>query len=713
MKKLNILVIMGLFPLLPFFKVAAEMVPFVIPADIHPESEIAMTFHPLESKDRLCAKSHFYNQSGQRIRLWGVNLSFAANFPTHEDSRRLVKRLAAAGVNSVRCHHMDTRNWPYGIWDKNGKDFHPEALDRLDFLIDQLAKHGIYTNINLHVGKKFSIDLDIPESGREFDKVVDLFTPQLMEAQKEYACRLLTRRNKYRENMTYAEDYAVAIVEISNEDSVFMSDGNENNLSNWNAEHTLRNLPPFYAQLLQEQYNVWLMKKYSTVDNLKKAWLPDSGAPCGTMSSESLKEGNIQVFAESESTHRKVDRMVFLAETEKTYYDEMKRFLTDELNCKAMITGTIVFSPMSLYTQSNMDFIDSHAYWQHPKFPNRDWDEADWFINQKPMSYRPQESVLPRLAAQRMEGKPFTVTEYNHSAPLDSQAECVPMIASFAAAQDWDGLWLYTYSHENDQWGRKHLSNFFDIDTNPSKWGFMQAGAAIFRDVGLKPFAEQTLAALTTSEANITESLVRVHWEIEQNMLAFFGPIYPYMVSTAFYHAPYHPKKIRQRPTEVNPAEKANLTWSALGDEGLYLVRNDQCRIMAGSAKWFQSVVEDVFVKIDHPGFIVMTITSLDGKPIGSSTKILITACGRCENTDMKFSEDRRTIGNHWGRAPVLIEPVEGSVKLPSSITGHTMTCKILKPDGTIREQFAVMENVLRLKPEYGTMWYLVERKKK
>ncbi len=58
------------------------------------------------------------------------------------------------------------------------------------------------------------------------------------------------------------------------------------------------------------------------------------------------------------------------------------------------------------------------------------------------------------------------------------------MIASFAAAQDWDGIWLFTYSHAADNWARETMSGFFDIDTNPAKWGFMRACTAIFRDRG-------------------------------------------------------------------------------------------------------------------------------------------------------------------------------------------------------------------------------------
>ncbi len=137
------------------------------------------------------------------------------------------------------------------------------------------------------------------------------------------------------------------------------------------------------------------------------------------------------------------------------------------------------------------------------------------------MTDHPAEATLFRLAAERLHGKPFTVSEYNHPAPLDSQAECVPMIASFAAAQNWDGVWLYTYSHSSDAWYRENMNSYFDIDTNPGKWGFMRAGAAIFRDPG-PPYAgtdqenEFTYVSLTKSSDIVTE-LGKLHLKHDRN----------------------------------------------------------------------------------------------------------------------------------------------------------------------------------------------------
>ena len=65
-------------------------------------------------------------------------------------------RLRIWGVNGVRVHHHDSSNAPRGIWggyDGTRRVFSLEAIDRQDYLLDQLHRHGIYVNLNLHVSR--------------------------------------------------------------------------------------------------------------------------------------------------------------------------------------------------------------------------------------------------------------------------------------------------------------------------------------------------------------------------------------------------------------------------------------------------------------------------------------------------------------------------------------------------------------------------------
>jgi hypothetical protein len=166
---------------------------------------------------------------------------------------------------------------------------------------------------------------------------------------------------------------------------------------------------------------------------------------------------------------------------------------------QAPVTGTIGLGPLGTLSQSKMDFVDAHAYWDHPQFPKGDWSTTNWLIKNKPMVDDPAGSPLWALAATRVAGKPFTITEYNHSAPNEWEAETIPMIATYAALQDWDAVFLFAYSH-NDQFEKSHANGFFDIEGNWTKMAAMPLAARIFLGQGVKPLASVTRTAVAKSD---------------------------------------------------------------------------------------------------------------------------------------------------------------------------------------------------------------------
>jgi hypothetical protein len=65
------------------------------------------------------------------------------------------------------------------------------------------------------------------------------------------------------------------------------------------------------------------------------------------------------------------------------------------IRCGALVTGTIALG-RSAYAQSDMDYIDSHAYWQYPR--PRPAGGANWLIEQQPYDY-PDRATLFRIVA--------------------------------------------------------------------------------------------------------------------------------------------------------------------------------------------------------------------------------------------------------------------------------------------------------------------------
>ncbi len=828
---------------------AETMVPFVIPPRMPDDGPLATSSPAFPAGgSRITVDGNRFVRDGRRVRIWGVNTCFGANFPAPDIAPAVAARMAAAGINSVRLHHMDTARWPRGIWEKKeGKTIEPEALARLDVFIDELAKRGICVNLNLHVGRAHSRYCGAPAPNTRYDKIVGIFTPQLVAAQKDYARRILDRVNT-RRKVRYAEDPAVAFVEITNEDSLFM----------WSARRDLRGLPDFYAAILRDRYNAWLRQRYESTDALREAWshgakplgdcllknpdigsgdgLPGSwhlerhgdcaaaaapvsyggkkalrvaieridetnwhlqlkqgdvriaggtyytlivvaaapeprtvgytvgmnhapwrplglsgsfdlkpawqtfragftaragddnarvsfslggaktdvllarielrpGGMVGLGAGESLEKKNVAVFPGGVSAPRRRDRMMFLADTERGYFDDLHRYIRKELGCGALVTGTIIFGPLGLYGQGGMDYYDAHAYWQHPRFPGRPWDPNNWLVNQEAMTDHPDDSTLIRLAAQRPADKPYTVSEYNHPAPNDCQAECVPLIASFAAAQDWDGIWLFTYGNAGERWESRRFRGFFDMHMNPAKWGFVRAAAAVFRDGGIAPLPGALTAPI--GELPRLADLHRAHDRDMMTLLAATLEDFSWRDLLRRRVAVTVGKK--ETPRLADAPAGTEVTWRTAGGKGACAVQSTGARVYAGRPGIMAEATGGAFV-LESPAFAAVIAAALDGKPLPDSGRVLVAACGRCENTGMAFSQDRRTVGRKWGTEPVLIEPVTGRLLVP----GAGRTARALTPDGsaagTARLTAADGGQVLHLAPRHATMWYLLQK---
>lgn len=155
---------------------------------------------------------HFVNDAG-RIRFNGINIVGGANFPSHSQAKRMARRLAHLGFNMARLHYFDLSVYTFrsikekGILADDGTflTFDPEQLDRFDYMVYQFRKHGIYSNINLLVGRRF-------KRRNGFDK-------ELQQKELDYAKALLTHVNPYT-GLAYVDDPAIALIELNNENAV-------------------------------------------------------------------------------------------------------------------------------------------------------------------------------------------------------------------------------------------------------------------------------------------------------------------------------------------------------------------------------------------------------------------------------------------------------------------------------------------------------------
>jgi hypothetical protein len=108
--------------------------------------------------------------------------------------------------------------------------------------------------------------------------------------------------------------------------------------------------------------------------------------------------------------------------------------------------------------------------------------------------------------------------------------------------------------------------------------------------------------------------------------------------------------------------------------------------------------------------FAAITLTAMDDRPLAESSRILITAVGRVENTGMGWNENHTSVSDKWGTAPTLAEGISADVVLASSLRRTRLSP--LDSRGQPREGEEVPSPAGSLSfsvgPKYQTLWYLL-----
>ncbi|TNF39567.1 MAG: hypothetical protein EP310_10350, partial [Bacteroidetes bacterium] len=234
---------------------------------------------------------HFkFENKAETERFVGVVNVAISNFPTKTEAKILAARMAKFGINLVRIHLMDVEGI-YGLFQNSAQNtlqISADRLDRMDYFIKYLKDKGIYFNFCIHAGRiyKTADGIDSPVKNDQ-SKYVTLFNRKIIDLQKDFAQKIIGHVNPYTK-LTYADDPAMANLELTNENSMF------NGWLGWQSDYifgeTTGGIGPFYSSELDVKFNNWLEEKYKTDSTLSKAWQGNGG---GTVT-ELVKNGSFE-----------------------------------------------------------------------------------------------------------------------------------------------------------------------------------------------------------------------------------------------------------------------------------------------------------------------------------------------------------------------------------------------------------------------------------
>jgi hypothetical protein len=666
----------------------SRWIPYVLPWDDAP-----LDLSSLYTAEKPAGKHGFLRAEGDRLvfedgceaRFWGTLFNGAANFPSHEYSEKVARRLAKFGVNMVRTHQLDadwtTPNifqYTRGRHRNDSLTLDPESMDRLDYLIACLKAQGIYIYLDQLCHRKFKPGdgVDNVDGLHKYGGTPQsLFDPRMMELQKEYSRRLWTHVNPYT-GLAYKDDPAIALMELTNENDTFRAN---------------RNLEP-YRTRLEKRYRDW-------ADNEGRS------VPEGSVDFDKLTP----------------DLTCFLTDLFKAYCDEMTANLR-VIGVRTPITGTNWNTWSGLcgfWAMRDCDYMDSHAYWDM-------WNDVRG--NNVPAIGLENDPLVQPLSARRRLTRPFFVSEWDVTWPNEWRATAPLHLAAAGAFQGWSGFTIHTYRYRTCgpvhglggvvMDGVGYRVNF-DTFNDPAKFGLFYHAALLYRRGDVRT-AEKTVGVLlpdATPDKLVSEIRSRDGAEHVGSHIPALDRL-PLQHKLGLVLPGEAPRMDMALPlAETPPAasagtERLSDTGELGRDHGKRIGWIDTPRTKAA----FGFLGENEPVELDglticvKTPFAVIALSSLTDQPIADSPLLLLTAVGRADNTGARYNEDH-TERLDIGHAPTLIEVIEARIALKTS---QRLKVWSIDPEGIqtgpVPTRYADGVMSFDLGDVFPSMYYMLER---
>ena len=377
------------------------------------------------------------------------------------------------------------------------------------------------------------------------------------------------------------------------------------------------------------------------------------------------------------TTRQWADWIAFLSSVDRAFAEEMRAFLRDDLHVKApMICSQINFSGLpALDREQSMDFTDAHGYWQHPNFQGG-WNPLHWTIANSPMVsvLGPRQfGELGSIAFDRVAGKPYTVSEYDHPAPSEYVCEMYPEMAIVGSRQNWDILYAFDLGDYGKRNRGGRISAYFDQINHPAKWSLAPFATRVFREGLIAPAGE--VAELRPGNPVWGEAM-------QFDMLwKKLNPDQPFdFLDTRL--------QINDRPT----AAKATLVRAGERDASpAHLIQATQGQVLVAAAPRTAvatgflggTTIDAGALRITCPrfgrDFATVAAVALDDHPLAATRRALVTIVARAQNQDMKWNAAHNSVGAAWGHGPTIAERVPATIALATDGPREVFA---LRPDG-------------------------------
>lgn len=605
---------------------------------------------------------HLVLGDGRRVRFWAVNVNAENAGQNRRTVDYLARKLAKLGVNMVRYHA------PLFEDAGDGETIDAQRLDDLHYLVAAMRKQGVYTAVSFY----FPLWFDVRDSqgiagyGQHRKSFALIYFNRRMQAiHRAWLRKILTTPNPYT-GRPLAEETALAMVELVNEDSLFF----------WTFAK--KNIPPPQWRTLDEGFGAWLVKRYGSLEKAKLAWGSASDAAvleAWHMTGAGLNQGG------EPKRKRIADQVRYLAGLQRGFYEGATRYVKTDLGYGGLVVASNwhtadpkLLDAVERYTYTAADVIDHHGY-----FGGKHEGDGSAYSVRVGHTFRDNTTTLrpfkSPLRVRQVVGYPQIVSELGWTNPNRNRAEGPIVSAAYGALQGIDGICLFVcHSNYVDD---KVMHKF--AWSSPAIAGSSPAAALIYRrgDVSeSRPVVVERLSvdrvlALEGSagdvpaldalrQADVPESHERKPSIDDYSAMSF----YVGKVQRAF-DDPQAARGLADLKQYIDPAAKrvTSATRELKLDYAQGLLTIDTPR--AQGAVGFlgkADVIEltDVAIKQNNR-FATVVVTSLDDKPIAESDKLLVQSMTTERPYGFKVDGERIT---DMGGAPIGVERIKLGLRL-------------------------------------------------
>ncbi len=614
-----------------------------------------------------------FEKQNKPVKFWGCGANLNMSH-TREQMIQRIRYLKKHGVNMVRQHTVLSAT---GLL-KNDR-FDAGRLKKFDMWCAELKKHGLYMTWSVfypHHGPfiqkedGYGLFEELKKNNKGVGNaggLVNIFRG-LQDIQLKYIKALLSHKNPYT-NLRYADDPALAVLEIQNEDCVFFHVP----LNDLRDPEKL----PEHSKRFRRMFGTWIKKQYRTESALRKAWgelrNKDSwnSGEFETMGAYHLgKDGPLYEF--KGQTRRAGDFIKFLTDLQRSFYERREKEMR-QLGFKGVTVttawkaGGASADPANIYCDTACDMIDRHNY-----FGGGDGGHniRQGKVNSESHLSKPGSGLLASGMYQ-VDNMPFALSEWSQLPPNQWKLEAAPLLAFYGyGLQGWDVSCHFLNSRARIGSGWPNLSSYVTdtphyIGQFPAlafalyKGHITEAPVIAARRLNIKDLFHgvDALRQDLTGGINTDIKQLKGNPDTPAELLAVgkvtvsFNGDRSQTTNTGNYI---------DRNRKIVKSVTGELTWHY--GRGTVILHGQKTQAVIGRTEGINITLPGVYARINTP-FVSLIFTPLDNQPLVSSKSILVTAMGRDRQKGTEYSRDGNQLTS-LGSAPLMMEPVEAAIKL-------------------------------------------------